>query len=1401
MADRSVTIRLKVEMAGFQTAMARASAQAASAAKSTEAAWVTTGRSVSQAGSGAGKGWKDAASVATSAASAAGKGWADAGATGIVGAAKLKGAWDGIQVPGVTGAKLVSTAWSGTGDGAAVMAQKVKGAWTGIQVPGVTGAKLVSSEWQATGTATAGVAGRVRSSWTGVQAPAVAGAQAVSTAWNGAGSGAQTMASKVKGAWTGIQVPGVTGAHEVDAAWSTSGGAAATMASKVKGAWTGISVPGVTGAKAVASEWSATGEVGARSASGLGGIWSRVSDGAAAAAGRVKGAWSGVGTMVDGLIQKQQAHEEAWRQVSTAALVGGGAIVAGIGVAVAKYAEFDQAMSNVKADTHESAENMNKLRDAAVKAGADTAYSATDAAGAIDELAKAGVSTADILGGGLNGALSLAAAGQLDVGEAAETAASAMTQFGLKGSDLNHVADLLAAGAGKAQGSVHDMGEALNQVGLIASQSGLSIEETTGGLAAFASAGLTGSDAGTSFKTMLQRLQNPSSEASDLLNDLGVSMYDSQGKFVGLANLAGQLHTAMDGMSEGQRNAAMATIFGSDAVRGANVLYSQGQEGIQGWIDKVNDTGYAAETAAAKQDNLRGDLEKLGGSIETVFLESGSGANDFLRSIVQAADGAVDAFSRIPAPVLATGTAIAGIGGGALLAVGGFMKIISFASQAGAAFSTLKGWIDSAVQRMGGAEAASSRLSGAMGGLLKVAGGASVALAGLSIMADISRQMEGARIGVEGMTNAMADASVGLSALNDQFKNADWANGNGNTFWDGTVEGVNSASDALVRLQNLSVGDRFDAWGAAGLGFSNATNEMKDDISNLDQSLANMASGGHMEQAQQNFKSLMDQVKSSGGNVEEAAASFPKLKAAVEEYASAQGVTLSEQEKLDAMMGKMPESLAAAAGGADQAKAGIEGMGQAAGDTKQSLEDIVKSLQALGLANQSVAESTGQFSQDLRDMQTALQQNSFSFDTMTGMLDTTTESGWKAQQAIDKFAKSGWAMAEATAKAGGSLTDVQGNLQSTYSGLVNTGTQFGLTGAQAEEMARNVMGIPKDVSVQSWMSDTASKMAQQTAIDISKIPENKWTTIKVDAQGSPQAVQAQIDSIHGAEPKVLVTDQGTTKLTQQQINDIYGKTTKVAVTDDGTVYHVQGKINGVTDGDADIIVGDRGTIRVVQSGINSTQGKNVNITAVPQGFQGVWDALNSIPAFKTVSVVVSTIGKAAKKFFGGATGGAVADVAAGLAGRPIPGYATGGLLPGRRPANPHEDNLRALVGDTGQLIGVQSSEFITNSAATKKNLAWLERMNDGLVMDDFLRSRGLSVGGTVAPSGQVNAKAALPVQQVRVGEPRPTGGPELGQMQAAFAAAVAQMRPVVSIGGRDFYGVIESTQRQYGSRR
>ncbi|MEU2199680.1 phage tail tape measure protein [Isoptericola sp. NPDC019482] len=394
-------------------------------------------------------------------------------------------------------------------------------------------------------------------------------------------------------------------------------------------------------------------------------------------------------TAAKNLNTQLKQNEQAAQQVTTSLGLVGAAGVAGAGLAIKTFATFDKQMSNVKATGAATAGELNKLREAAVQAGASTAFSATEAAAGIENLLKAGVAAKDVLGGGLAGSLDLAAAGELGVADAAEIAATAMTQFNLSGRDVTHVADLLAAGAGKAAGDVTQISQALNQAGLVASQTGLSIEETTGTLAAFASAGLLGSDAGTSFKTMLQRLSAPTKENAKYMAELGISAYDAQGNFVGMSALAGQLTDALGKMTPAQRNAALATIFGADAVRAASVVYDQGAKGIDSWIGKVNDQGYAAETAAARLDNLQGDLEALGGAFESAFIRAGAGGNDVLRGLTQGASHLVTALGELPTPILGTTTALVGGGGLVALGVAGLGKLALSVNEINSAWSSM----------------------------------------------------------------------------------------------------------------------------------------------------------------------------------------------------------------------------------------------------------------------------------------------------------------------------------------------------------------------------------------------------------------------------------------------------------------------------------------------------------------------------------------------------------------------------------------------------------------------------------------------------------------------------------------------------------------------------------------
>lgn len=366
--------------------------------------------------------------------------------------------------------------------------------------------------------------------------------------------------------------------------------------------------------------------------------------------------------------------QTAAREVGAGFLGVGAAVSVMVGTAVAKFSSFSGELAQVRTLAHANADEMHQLSEAALTSGQNIGLSANEVAQAETELVKAGVGVTEQLGGALPGALNLAAAGQIDVAKSTQIAAVAMTQFKLAGKDVPHLADLLAAGADKALGGVDDLGMALNQSGLVASQFGLSIEDTVGTLSAFANAGLLGSDAGTSFKTMLLSLASPSSQAADEMKKWNIQAYDAQGNFVGITALAGQLQKGLAGATQAQRDQALSIIFGTDAIRAANVLYKEGTAGIADWVSKVDDSGFAAEQAEGKLDSLEGDVSKLGAAFDTALIRSGSAGNDVLRQMVQTLTQVVQWYSSLPEPVQGAALAV-GVGTAAVALFGGTLLV------------------------------------------------------------------------------------------------------------------------------------------------------------------------------------------------------------------------------------------------------------------------------------------------------------------------------------------------------------------------------------------------------------------------------------------------------------------------------------------------------------------------------------------------------------------------------------------------------------------------------------------------------------------------------------------------------------------------------------------------------
>jgi phage tail tape measure protein, TP901 family len=328
-------------------------------------------------------------------------------------------------------------------------------------------------------------------------------------------------------------------------------------------------------------------------------------------------------------------------------LVGAGALAAGV-ASVKMAGDYEQGLNIFKSVSGATAQQMAMVAAKARELGQDASLpgvSARDAANAMTELSKAGLSVNDTLAAS-KGVMSLAKAGQIDVADAATIAAQALNAFKLKGSDAGKVADVLANGANASATDIRGLSLGLQQSAAVASQFGVSLEDTVTTLGLFANRGMQGSDAGTSLKTMLISLANPSKKAANLMHQLGINAYDASGKFVGMRQLAQNLQNGLKGLSEEQKQQALATIFGTDAFRAAAFLADSAGKSYDDMSKAVGRSGAAMDLAKAQNSGFNGALDNLKSTLETVGTDIGMKLLPPLTKIIKelANSGVIEAF-------------------------------------------------------------------------------------------------------------------------------------------------------------------------------------------------------------------------------------------------------------------------------------------------------------------------------------------------------------------------------------------------------------------------------------------------------------------------------------------------------------------------------------------------------------------------------------------------------------------------------------------------------------------------------------------------------------------------------------------------------------------------------------
>lgn len=916
----------------------------------------------------------------------------------------------------------------------------------------------------------------------------------------------------------------------------------------------------------------------------------------------VQGGLRNVGSAGQSAQRETQTFGDRLKAAASAAgvVTGFAAVTGAITSVIRTGVSYQDSMNSLRAVTQANDAEMMALSATARSLGSDMdlpATSAGDAAEALLELSKGGLSVSESMSAA-KGTLLLAAAAGISGADAAEIQASALNAFALSADDANRVADVLANTSNAAAGEITDFAQAMQQSAAISHDMGVSIEDSSTALGVFANAGIKGSDAGTSLRTMLQRMQAPTADAKAGLEALGITVYDAQGKFVGMRAVTESLSEAKGRLSQEEFNAATNAAFGADAQRAASML---AQAGVSSWDDlaeAVGRTGGAQELAAAKTQGVSGAFGKLMNAVEEVSLslfdkfspamESGLGV---AAGMVGAIGGLVGFFGDLPAPIQAGAAALT-----ALIVLKGPLLALWTAAKATGVGLAIQGEMLAArlaMQSVRLQAAATGTSMGAMGAAMRVAGVAAVGLGnslkaaflsnpiGLAIVAATTAltffmtSSDEATAATEGLTGAI-DAQTGALSENAARQIADAA--------------VKSGAAQAYKNLGGNVADYVDMIGKVPGAAEKVTAVIEAGRAAYEK---NQAAVQEATAGTGNFGAALDAVGPSIFDVN-----------AAQEFLAASGANLAGQQDAVALategvsgaLGGAEGALDGAAGATEGAtlpmdalKTATEGLSSAASYADAAVQFLTASLDAASGAAISNEQATRLNDAALRGIATAAADYASAQDGVTSAAIKVREAQAKVDEVTQKLGQSQenggttaddltqaqLDLAEANRNnelATGRVADAtdkqfQANIQAQQSALVLATSLYAqqkaagdLTGAT--RVATESLTASKAAFIASQSAaDQASGAAQQLADKLFGIPDDTVARIAAqdNASGTIDSVRSKLAAIDGY---TAWTTVGTRYVTQGD------PTTKIStpgtggMEDGGVVHAAMGRVVG-----------------------------------------------------------------------------------------------------------------------------------------------------------------------------------------------------------------------------------------------
>lgn len=297
------------------------------------------------------------------------------------------------------------------------------------------------------------------------------------------------------------------------------------------------------------------------------------------------------------------------------------------------FANFEAAMSQVKAISGATGEDFDKLTEKAKYMGATTKFTATEAAEGFNYMAMAGWKTQDMLDG-IEGIMSLAAASGESLGTTSDIVTDALTAFGLKASDSGHFADVLAQASANANTNVGMLGESFKYIAPVAGAMGYKIEDISLALGLMANSSVKGTMAGTALKTALANMAAPTDKMAAAMDQYGISLTDGKGNMKSFRGVMDNLRTSLGGLSEAEQTAAASTIFGKEAMAGMLSIINASEEDYNKLADAVNNAdGASQKMADTMLDNLQGAFTLLQSAADGVKLSLGERLKPYLMDL------------------------------------------------------------------------------------------------------------------------------------------------------------------------------------------------------------------------------------------------------------------------------------------------------------------------------------------------------------------------------------------------------------------------------------------------------------------------------------------------------------------------------------------------------------------------------------------------------------------------------------------------------------------------------------------------------------------------------------------------------------------------------------------------